>query len=506
MSNTENTTQDAGGAERSATQPGVTPDGCRALRWGAAAAVLAGLAGAMALVYWQNRPTVLPATMGVPGMDGRPADLPVKNNVRIGTIFIPGTGKPSTLTGTWPGFRGPDFSNIAPAPSAPLATTWPTNGPKALWMVETGEGCAAPIVSKGCVYLLDYDETARADVLRCLSLDDGRELWRRGYGVQLKRNHGMSRTVPAVSEPYVITIGPRGHVMCTETGTGRFLWGIDMERRFGTKIPDWYTGQCPLIDGDSVVLAPAGTNTFMLGVELATGKTVWETPSGGRWKMSHSSVVPAVIAGRRMYVYAAIGCLAGVAADGPDRGKLLWQTPEWRANVIAPSPVILPDDRLFVTAGYGAGSMLFQVTREGAAFAVKTLKKFATRAGLACEQHTPIFHQNRLFSVLPKDAGANKNTFACADTEGTILWTSGDGMRFGIGPFLVVGDRFLILDDEGVLTMARASTERFIPMARAKVLPGHDSWGPLAIAGTRLLLRDFKHLMCVELGEQKVIP
>jgi outer membrane protein assembly factor BamB len=468
--------------------------------------VLAGIVGAMALVFWHTQPSTLSIAVSVPGMDGRPVDLPLKDNVRIGTIFIPGTGKPSSLPGTWPRFRGQDFSNIVSAPSAQLAETWPTNGPKSLWTVETGEGCAAPIVSKGCVYLLDYDETARADVLRCLSLDDGQELWRRGYGVQIKRNHGMSRTVPAVSEPYVVTIGPRGHVMCTETGTGRFLWGIDMERRFGTKIPDWYTGQCPLIDGDTVVLAPAGTNTFMLGVELATGKTVWETSSEGRWKMSHSSVVPAVIAGRRMFVYAAVGCLAGVAADGPDRGKLLWQTPEWRANVIAPSPVVLTDNRLFVTAGYGAGSMLFQISREGDTFTVTTIKKYNTRSGLACEQHTPIFHQNRLFAVLPKDAGANKNTFACADTEGTILWTSGDEVRFGIGPFIVVGDRFLILDDEGVLTMARVSTERFIPMARAKVLPGHDSWGPLAVVGTRLLLRDFKHLMCVDLGEQKGNP
>lgn len=487
--------------------PGITMDTVKSTppernvrMWGAAAAVAAGVVGATALVYWQTRPPALPITMSVPGMDGRPANLPLKDNVRIGTIFVPGTGRPSRLPGTWPGFRGPDFSNIVPAPSAPLAETWPTNGPNVLWSVAMGEGCAAPAVSKGCVYVLDYDETARADVLRCLSLDNGMELWRRGYGVQIKRNHGMSRTVPAVSEPYVVTLGPRGHVMCTETGTGRFVWGIDMERRFGTKIPDWYTGQCPLIDGNTVVLAPCGTNTFMLGVELATGKPLWETPSEGRWKMSHSSVAPATIAGRRMYVYAAVGCMAGVAADGPDRGKILWQTPEWRANVIAPTPVVLPDGRIFVTAGYGAGSMLFQVSRDGDAFTVKALKKYNTRSGLACEQHTPVFYQGRLFAVLPKDAGANKTAFACADTDGTILWTSGEDMRFGIGPFMVVGDRFLILDDEGVLTMARASTERFIPLARAKILPGNDSWGPLVVVGTRLLLRDFKHLMCVDLG------
>jgi hypothetical protein len=29
---------------------------------------------------------------------------------------------------------------------------------------------------------------------------------------------------------------------------------------------------------------------------------------------------------------------------------------------------------------------------------------------------------------------------------------------------------------------------------------GHDAWGPLALAGTRLLLRDMNYLACVELG------
>jgi outer membrane protein assembly factor BamB len=201
-----------------------------------------------------------------------------------------------------------------------------------------------------------------------------------------------------------------------------------------------------------------------------------------------------------MYVYAAIGCLAGVAADGPERGRILWQTREWRASIIAPSPVVLPDGRIFVTAGYGDGAMILSVSRDGDAFSVQTLKKYGTRSGLACEQQTPIHYQDRLFAVVPKDAGANRNAFVCSDTDGAVLWNSGD-MRFGLGPFMVLGDRFLILDDEGVLTMARASTQEFIPMARARVLSGRDSWGPFAVVGTRLILRDSRRMICLDLGE-----
>lgn len=466
----------------------------------AAAATGLALIGAGALVFWLTRPPALRVVENLPGMDGRPVGLAQRDVVRIGTIFESGPGRASALPGLWPAFRGADFSNVAPAPAAPLATAWPTNGPRVLWSVDLGEGYAAPAVRNGRVYVLDYDEARRADMLRCLSLDDGREIWRRGYGVLLKRNHGISRTIPAVADRYVVTIGPRGQAMCVEADSGRYLWGIDMQRRFGTRVPDWYTGQCPLIDGDTVVLAPCGTNFLMLGVDLASGRSVWETPAPGAWRMSHSSIAPATIAGRRMYVYAAVGGMAGVAADGTDRGRILWQTAEWRPSVIAPAPVIMPDGRIFVTAGYGAGSMVFQVTREGDAFKAAVLRAFNPRGGLACEQHTPVFYRGRLFGVLPKDAGPNRSQFVCADADGTLLWTSGPDVRFGLGPFMVAGDRFLILDDNGVLTMAQASTERFIPMARARVLAGTDSWGPLALAGTRLLLRDSKRMICLELG------
>jgi outer membrane protein assembly factor BamB len=366
--------------------------------------------------------------------------------------------------------------------------------------VNLGEGHAGAAVVNGRVYVMDYDERRRADLLRCFSLDDGKEIWRRGYTVPVKRNHGMSRTVPAVSGKYVVSMGPRCHVMGVAADTGDFLWGRDLEQEFGTKVPDWYTGQCPLIDGDVAVLAPCGTNVFMMGINCADGRTVWTTPTSGKWLMSHTSVTPATIGGKRMYIYAAINGLAGVSAEPEDRGTLLWQTEAWKPAVIVPSPVVLPDGRIFLTAGYGAGSLVLQVTREADRFSVRVVKTFGPRDGLASEQQTPVCFQGRLFAVLPKDAGPNRNQFVCADMDGNLLWTSGKETRFGMGPLMVAGDRFLILDDHAVLTMARATTEGFQPMARARILDGQDAWAPFALAGTRLLLRDSRRMACVELG------
>ncbi len=471
----------------------------RDLAVGLSAGLLAVI-GAGILLFAYLRPPALTFSESLPGMDGRSPTAPgIEKTVRLGDLFEKGDGAPSLLPGTWPRFRGADFSNIAPV-SAPLAESWGTQGPPVLWTVNLGEGHAGAAVANGRVYVMDYDEQRRADLLRCFSLDDGKEIWRRGYTVPVKRNHGMSRTVPAVSGKVVVSMGPRCHVMGVAADTGDFLWGRDLEREMGTRTPDWYTGQCPLIDGDVAVLAPCGTNVLMMGINCADGKTVWTTPLPGKWLMSHTSIAPATIGGKRMYIYAAINGLAGVSAEPEDRGALLWQTEVWKPAVIVPSPVVLPDGRIFLTAGYGAGSLVLKVTREADRFTVREVKTFGPRDGLASEQQTPVFFQGCLFAVLPKDAGPNRNQFACADPEGNILWTSGKETRFGMGPLMVAGDRFLILDDQAVLTMARATSDGFQPMARARILDGQDAWAPFALAGTRLLLRDSRRMACVELG------
>lgn len=61
-----------------------------------------------------------------------------------------------------------------------------------------------------------------------------------------------------------------------------------------------------LIDGNVAVLATGGT-ALMIGVDLLTGRKIWETPNPRGWKMSHSSIIPFTFDGRRMYVYSASG-------------------------------------------------------------------------------------------------------------------------------------------------------------------------------------------------------
>ncbi len=250
-------------------------------------------------------------------------------------------GQPGTTADVWPRFRGAASDNLAHT-SLKLATDWGPKGPRRLWSVALGDGYAGPAVRNGRVYVLDYDVERKADALRCFSITDGREIWRRSYQVAIKRNHGMSRTVPAVTDRFVVSLGPKCHVLCVDATTGDFRWGIDLVRAYGCEVPLWYTGQCPVIDAGMAILAPGG-DVLMMGVDCGTGQVAWETPNPDNWKMSHASIIPVTVLGKRQYVYCALGGVAGVSAEPVDRGRLLWKTPDWDYAVVAPSAVVLPD-------------------------------------------------------------------------------------------------------------------------------------------------------------------
>jgi outer membrane protein assembly factor BamB len=462
----------------------------------------AGVLAVVLFFWWLLKDPTTRFAESIPGEDNRGADSTlVVAPVKIGENFqLFGTGA-SALKGTWTRFRGADFDNIVKN-SQPLKNSWTGNQPEILWSVGLGEGHAGPAVFEGKVYMMDYDEANRQDALRCFSLVDGKELWRRSYKVSLKRNHGMSRTVPAVNADYVLTIGPRCHVMCVKRESGDFLWGLDMVQQYKTEVPLWFTGQCPMIDNNKAILAPGGSS-LIVAVDLATGKVLWETPNPGKLKMSHSSIMPWTLKGKKMYVYSAVGGIVGVSAEGADEGKILWQSTAWNHAVVAPAPVCFPDGKVFLTAGYGAGSMVIKVTPSGTEYKVEVLKQYSPKDGMACEQQTPVVWDGFMYGIQPKDAGPLRNQLICVSPDDVtkVIWTSGKEGRFGLGPYLIADKKMFLLSDDGTLTLIKPDGKKYVQIAQKKLFDGADAWAPMALADGYLLLRDAKTMVCVNVSQ-----
>lgn len=459
---------------------------------------------AIVLIGWHLYNPSAGFTTFVPGADKRPPGSERKaDEVVIGEFFMKYDAQPTEgLTDIWPGFRGPDRTNIVNNSSPKKLVE---NDFKELWSVTTGEGHAAPAIWKGRVYILDYDEQLSSDALRCFNLLTGEELWRRWYRVPMKRNHGFSRTIPAITtEGKVITIGPEGHVMCCDAITGDLQWTLDMKKQYGTEIPFWYAGQCPLIMGDELIVAPAGTDTLMVGLDTKTGKTRWWTPNTKKLKMSHSSVMPMTLGGKQMLVYAGVGGVCGVSAEEKDKGKLLWFADAWQPSVIAPSPLQLNNSQIFLVAGYGAGGGLLQVNQVGGGWNAKVIDQYKADKGLSSEQQTPILYRGKIITILPKDGGGMRERVSIYSPNDLhrAEWNSANDERFGLGPYMVIDGQLFALKEDGQLYVYQIG-ERSMQLIHHQTVikDGADAWGPMAYANGMLLLRDAKNVKCLKIME-----
>jgi len=338
----------------------------------------------------------------------------------------------------------------------------------------------------------DIDRSA--DTLRCLSLDDGREIWRNGYRVVVAQSHGMSRTIPTLACDCAITLGPKCQLACWDATTGKSRWLIDLVLEFGATVPPWYAGQCPFVDTatDRLIVAPGG-KALVMAIDYHTGKVVWQSPNPRNWVMTHVSIVPMEFAGRRMYVYCGKGGVAGVAADN---GELLWDSDEWQiAMATCPSPVVVGEGRIFFCGGYNSGGLMLQLTQEQGRIAPHMVFRLAARQ-FGSEQQTPVVWQQHLYAVRQKD-----QQLVCMDLDGKELWNSGRE-KFGSGPYLIADGLIFVLDNDGVLSTVEATPTAYHRTARAQVIEdGSSSWGPMALVAGRLIMRDSTRMVCVDVAE-----
>ena len=340
------------------------------------------------------------------------------------------------------------------------------------------------------------DIDCSADTLRCLSLDDGREIWRNGYRVVISQSHGMSRTIPAVIGDYVITLGPKCQLACWDAATGKARWLIDLVLEHGATVPPWYAGQCPFIDAktDRLIVAPGG-KALMMAVDYRTGKIAWQSLNPRHWTMTHVSIVATEFGGQRMYVYCGSGGVAAVAADN---GKILWDTDQWQiAMATCPSPVVVGEGRIFFCGGYNSGSLMLQLKRDQARIVPEAVFRLTARQ-FGSEQQTPVLWQQHLYAVRQKD-----QQLVCLGLDGKERWNSGRD-KFGSGPYMIADGRIFVLDNDGVLSMADAAPTAYRRTGRAQVIEnGNSSWGPMALVAGRLIVRDTSRMVCLDVREQQ---
>jgi hypothetical protein len=388
----------------------------------------------------------------------------------------------------WPRLLGPGFDNTSQETN--IANTWPLREPPVLWKFRTGQGWSGPVVASNRV--LVFHRLDDRETLDCLNATNGARLWRAGYLANYRDDFGFDegpRATPTIDGTRVFTLGANGVLHCWDIANGSNVWRIDTRKEFGADKGFFGIACSPLVVGEAVILNPGGSGgTGVVALDKRDGKLLWKATDQGA---SYSSPIVATIAGERMVLVLARTALVALRVDS---GKELWKfpfRPSINSSVSAASPLVA-GDQVFISASYGAGAAVLQIT-EG-----KPEVAWSGDDILSNHYATSVYHGGFLFGFDGRQE--QRCNLRCVEWKsGKIRWNED---RFGAGTLLLARDTLLILTERGELIVARATPERFSPLARAQIL-GSECRAYPALANGLFYARDKAMLVCVDLRLSK---
>jgi outer membrane protein assembly factor BamB len=379
---------------------------------------------------------------------------------------------------SWPDFRGPRRDGRY---DGRIRTNWPNEGLPRLWKQPIGLGYASFVVAGGRAFTIEQRRSQ--EVAAAYDVATGRELWTNSWeGAFVEAMGGDGpRATPTYHEGRVFVLGALGELRCLDAATGKAIWRRDILTENGASNLDWGMSASPLIVGDNVIVLPGGANgRSVVAYHKATGAPVWRALSD---RQAYASPMLATLAGVQQIVVVTASRVVGLTTDG----RLLWEYP-WVTNmgINVAQPVLLDDDRVFISAGYDHGAAVFQVEGTGKTFSTRTVWE---NRRMKNKFTTSLLHGGHLY-------GLDEAILACVDAAtGELKWKGG---RYGYGQVMLAGDHLIVLTEDGDVVLVRASPERHEELARFTAIEG-KTWNHPVIADGRLLVRNLREMAAFDI-------
>ncbi len=387
----------------------------------------------------------------------------------------------------WSGFRGSNRDGVVRG--VQIETDWAKSPPVELWRRPVGPGWSSFAVAGDRVFT--QEQRGDDEIVSAYDLKTGAPVWRHRDGVRFwESNAGAGpRATPTLSNGRVYTLGGTGILNALDARDGSVVWSRNAAADTGRKIPDWGIASSPLVVGDVVVAATAGT---LAAYDAVSGTPRWVGPKGG-W--GYSSPQLWTVDG-----IAQIVLLNGPGAIGvdPSDGTVLWKY-EWAGDSIV-QPALLADGSLLVGSGSGlAGKtgMLRVSVAHGSIDSSRgpggwSVTERWTSTGLKPYFNDFVVHQGHAF-------GFDGSILACLDLEdGKRKWKGG---RYGHGQLVLLPDQnlLLVLSEEGELALVSAAADKFTELARFKAIEG-KTWNHPVVVGDVLLVRNGEEMAAFRLA------
>ena len=479
-----------------------------------------------------------------------PAPNPAGNAARAADET---TGSAALLTGVvapqadelrdgedWPWFLGPRHDGTSAEP--PLREPWPEDGLPLVWEQSIGTGYSAPSVRGG--RLVVHHRTGREEIVDCLRADTGEKIWSYAYRSNFRDPYGYNngpRCSPLLTETHCYTYGAQGKLLCLTLDKGEMVWQRDLLSEM--TIPDGFfgVGATPILEGDRLIVAAGGqTDAGLIAVDAATGKTLWENVGKSTWDgaetgfrlrpryewtgdemvVSYSSPVAATIHGRRHILALMRQGLVSVDPQTGSENFHYWFRAEVHESVNAARPVVV-DDTIMISAAYKTGAARLKVAPDGKS----VTELWRDRRNLLTHWSTAIHRDGFYYGFSGRHM--EEADLRCIDAEtGDVVWAS-DGWnrplgdlrrigedlyldvendvqmpypRYGRGSKVMVGDRFLVLSEYGMLALLKIDPQGWSEISRFKPPRlRYPTWAAPVLSRGFVYLRSEDWLLCYDL-------
>ncbi|MFK7789894.1 MAG: PQQ-binding-like beta-propeller repeat protein [Phycisphaeraceae bacterium] len=404
------------------------------------------------------------------------------------------------FAGDWPEFQGPNRDGVVP--NAEILTDWPDAGPTVVWTQDVAPGFGGAAVVGDTVYLLDRNGI-KGDRFRAINLHTGKKNWAIDYDAPGRLSYDGARSTPTLGDgpagPRAYTVGPLGHITCFDVVKGEILWQKHMDD-FHAAPPKWGWSQSPLLVGNLIIVQPMTDDAGLVALNQGTGEVAWQSKSIGR--EGYASPRQVRLAGTDMLITFTSTQVTGL---NPKTGDILWAYDNIPVKRAIPTPAVVGDNKLFITAGYDSGSALIEIQKQGVVFGVKEIKRDLAHGG---QIHSALPVGEHLYVNLNtnenlRQRGKDAQGLGCFDTNGELLWISNNQPDINRGPILALGQHLLTLGGEdGTLRLIKADAKGYQELASFKAFPADQKrnmiWAPMAYADGRLLIRSQSQLKCLD--------
>lgn len=379
---------------------------------------------------------------------------------------------------SWTDFRGPLRDGQY---RGPISTSWPSDGLRPIWKQPIGVGYASFVAADGRIFTIE--QRRDREVVASYDAATGRELWTHEWQAAYRDHTGDGpRATPTWHAGRIYALGAQGDLRVLDARTGTPIWEKNILEDNGAPNLSWGMAASPLIVDDKVIVLPGGPGgKSVVAYNKDTGARVWSVLDD---RQAYTAPMVVTLAGRRQLIVVSAERAVGLTVED---GRLLWER-DWvtEYGVNASQPIVIGDNRLFLSAGYGHGAAVIELTPAGDTLNMRTIW---SNTRMKNKFTSSVLYEGHIY-------GLDEAILACVDAAtGELKWKGG---RYGYGQLVMASGHLIVATEDGDLALVKASPAAHQEVARFSAIEG-KTWNHPAIADGRLFVRNGDEMAAFDL-------